>query len=171
MNTQPLLGPALFAVAVVCTAAMAEDVPAVDKAIEKSIKDLRSVRDRTKNPADKERLSEAIAALEKVAAKDGPGKGDARDKLYTRAAFKALVVGKSKDQVKQLLGRPARTTELNSTEYSVIWHYKNLTKDPDAETIDPDANILFDVQGFAVSVDFVHFHGRSACWPVRRVSR
>jgi outer membrane protein assembly factor BamE (lipoprotein component of BamABCDE complex) len=157
MRTLLLLAPALFTAALLSTSVQAEDGTSADKVIERSIKDLKSARDLTSNPADKERLSEAIAALEKGAAKKGPGKEDNKNKVYTRAAFKQLVVGKSKEQVKALLGNPARTTELNSADYSVIWHYKNRTKDPDAEQIDPDANILFDVRGFAESVDFVHF--------------
>jgi hypothetical protein len=157
MRTQRLLAPALFAAALFCTAARAQVVPSADKAIEKAVKDLKFVRDRTTHPADKDKLSEAVAALERVAAKKKPGKDDNKTKRYTRAAFKALVVGKSKAQVKQILGKPARTTELNSVEYSVIWHYKNLTRDPDAEQDDPEANILFDDRGFVVSVDFVRF--------------
>jgi hypothetical protein len=157
MRTQRLLALALFAAALLCSAARAQYVPSADKAIEKAVKDLKFVRDRTPHPADKDKLSEAIAPLEQVAAKKKPGKDDNKTKRYTRAAFKALVVGKSKDQVKQILGKPARTTELNSAEYSVIWHYKNLTRDPDAEQGDPDANILFDDRGVAVSVDFVRF--------------
>jgi hypothetical protein len=150
MRTQLILAPALFAAALFCTGARAEDLPGADRTIEKAIKDLKSARDLTNNRAEKERLSEAIAALEKVAANKVPGK------VYTRAAFKALVVGKSKDQVKQLLGKPEMTIEFDDGEVSVAWTYKNVTKDPDAEKIDPDANILFDMRGVAVSVDFVH---------------
>jgi outer membrane protein assembly factor BamE (lipoprotein component of BamABCDE complex) len=156
MRTQLLLAPALFTAALLVTSARAENVRGADQAIEKSIKDLKVARDSTKNAADKERLLEAIAALEKVAAKKGPGKEDVKNKVYTRAAFKQLVVGKTKEQVKALLGPPTKTWELNDADYSVGWHYKNRTKDPDAEEIDPDANILFDAKGVAVSVDFFH---------------
>src|SRR5262245_32106336 len=117
MRTQLLLAPALFAAALLCTAARAQDAPGADKAIEKAVKDLKLARDRTTRPADKDELSQAVTALERVAAKDNPGKDDNKTRRYTRAAFKALVVGKSKDQVKQLLGKPARTTELNTADY------------------------------------------------------
>ena len=155
MRKHLLLAPALFTVALLCASTKAQDVPGADKAIEKSVKDLKTARDLANNPAEKERLSEAIAALEKVTAKKGPA--DTKKKVYTRAEFKNLVVGRSKEQIKQLLGKPEKTTELNSVEYNLVWHYKNVTKDPDAEKIDPDANILFDVQGIAVSVDYLHF--------------
>jgi hypothetical protein len=155
MRTQLFLTPVLFAAIFLCTAVRADEAPGADKVIEKSIKDLKAARDLTNNPADKERLSEAIAALEKVVAKKAPGQDDNK-KVFTRAMFKALVVGKTKDQVKQLLGKPEKTYELNDNEISVGWVYHNRTKDPDAEKIDPDANILFDLRGVAVSVDFVH---------------
>src|SRR6516164_3138396 len=80
MRTQPLHAVALLTTTLLCTGmARAEDVPSADKAIEKSIKDLKTARDMTNNPADKERLSEAIAALEKAAAKKEPGKEDGKE--------------------------------------------------------------------------------------------
>ena len=110
-----------------------------------------------KTAADKEKLAEAIAALEKVVAKNALLKEGVKKKVYTRAAFKKLVVGKSKDQVRQLFGKPETTTEADDNEFSVVWNYKNLTRDPDAVNIDPNANILFDKNGIAVSVDFLRF--------------
>jgi outer membrane protein assembly factor BamE (lipoprotein component of BamABCDE complex) len=140
-----------------CTVTNGQDAPVADKAIKSSIKSLKAALDSTKNAADRKKLTEAIAALEQVIAKKSPLNEGGKKKVYTRAAFKMMVVGKTKDQVRQLLGKPERTTEFNDNEFPVAWHYNNLTRDPDAMRIDPNANILFDMNGVAVSVDFFRF--------------
>jgi hypothetical protein len=153
----PALG--LFLPTLLCiNTTRAEDVPSADKATAASIQSLKAVRDRTNDAADKEKLSAAINSLEKLVAQKNLGNEDGKKKVLTRAEFKKMVIGRSKEQIKTLLGKPDSTTELgNSLEYSIIWHYRNRTQDPDAEKVDRNANILFDLKGFAVSVDFTVF--------------
>ena len=47
-------------------------------------------------------------------------------KTYTREEFKKLVMGKTKDEIRKVLGQPDSTTDL-------YWQYEKLTRDPDSK--------------------------------------
>jgi outer membrane protein assembly factor BamE (lipoprotein component of BamABCDE complex) len=69
-------------------------------------------------------------------------------KVYTREEFKKLLLGKSKQEVKDLLGKPDNTTEGGGKEN---WSYYRRTKDPDSGKVDKSVLISFEggkVAGF-----------------------
>lgn len=64
-----------------------------------------------------------------------PGK-----KTYTRKEFKALVMGKTQDEVTKLLGKPDSTGE---TLGEPFWDYKNVTNDPASGKNDDSVRVFF----------------------------
>lgn len=59
---------------------------------------------------------------------------------YTRDAFKKLVMGKSMDEVKAVLGKPDATGETLSEPY---WDFKKVTTDPASEKTDDFTRVQF----------------------------
>lgn len=61
-----------------------------------------------------------------------------REKTYTREEFKKLVLGKTKEEVIKLIGKPNRTKEDKYLgEYCLVWQYDGIAKDKDAIELDP----------------------------------
>ena len=63
-------------------------------------------------------------------------------KLYTRAEFKAAVMGMTTADVKELLGVPVRTTD-NGPGEDVYWYYRERTVDPVTGKTDLNAQLIF----------------------------
>lgn len=59
---------------------------------------------------------------------------------YTREEFKKLVMGRTKDQVMDAVGRPASTSEGGGFEF---WYYKHTTYDPISQKIDSSIQVCF----------------------------
>lgn len=72
------------------------------------------------------------------------------EKTYTRDAFKALVIGKTKEEIKKAVGTP---DEMPETDYRDTWGYRNTTYAPDGKNYDRIATIYFK-DGKAERVDF-----------------
>jgi hypothetical protein len=81
----------------------------------------------------------------------GPAKG-AMQKTYTRDEFKKLVMGKTMEEVKALLGAPDRTRD--AAGGVVRWHYNQRTVDPANGKPDILAEVNFDKDGVVGSVNF-----------------
>jgi hypothetical protein len=78
--------------------------------------------------------------------KSGPGGTTATAKrVYGRREFEALVKGKTKPQVIDLLGKP----EAGSGGSPEGWMYKEVTRDPVTGKIDSSAWVWFDRAGIA----------------------
>jgi outer membrane protein assembly factor BamE (lipoprotein component of BamABCDE complex) len=67
--------------------------------------------------------------------------GKPAGKVYTREEFKKLVMGKSKQEVKDLLGKPDETVDSGGDEVS--WCYRRRTTDPDSGKADDSAWVIF----------------------------
>lgn len=71
-------------------------------------------------------------------------------KVWTRDEFKALVMGKTKDELLELVGNPDDTGEFRKQAY---WHYYQRTQDPVAKNVDPGVMVYFD-GNVVVEVEF-----------------
>jgi hypothetical protein len=81
----------------------------------------------------------------------GPATG-AMKKTYTREEFKKLVMWKTMDEVKALLGAPDRTRD--AAGGVVRWHYNHRSVDPTNGKPDILAEVNFDKDGVVASVNF-----------------
>jgi hypothetical protein len=81
----------------------------------------------------------------------GPVNG-AMKKTYTRDEFKKLVIGKTMEEVKALLGAPDRTRD--AAGGIVRWHYNQRTIDPVNGKPDILAEVNFGLNGVVESVNF-----------------
>lgn len=73
-------------------------------------------------------------------------------KVYTREEFKALVVGKSQDEIMKLLGRPAKTSEYG--DGTTGWKYEGITVDPISQKMDNTAYADFDRSKICTRVSY-----------------
>jgi SmpA / OmlA family len=69
--------------------------------------------------------------------------------VRSREQWRKLLAGKSKDQVLQTMGQPARRSEGPES-----WTYQNRSRDPVSDTIDPTMVIYFDESGTVERVEF-----------------
>jgi hypothetical protein len=67
-------------------------------------------------------------------------------RVYTRADFSRLVLGKSEDEVIDAVGRPNETSEDDDARY---WHFKKRTFDP--MTQEKDENVQVIIKGGKVA--------------------
>lgn len=75
---------------------------------------------------------------------------DHRPPLYSREQFSALVTGKTEVEVFDAVGKPSNTSVDSEATY---WHYRNLTRDPVAGTIDSDVQLVFE-KGRVVALNY-----------------
>jgi hypothetical protein len=61
-------------------------------------------------------------------------------RIYARAEFKELVMGKTADEVIAAVGKPDRT---EADEFGTYWHYRGRTTDPVTGKTDPDTRLEF----------------------------
>lgn len=67
-----------------------------------------------------------------------------REKIYERQEFKKLIWGKTKEEVKELIGKPNRTSyQKDAGDNMLTWHYDGITKDKDAVEVDETTVIWF----------------------------
>jgi len=71
--------------------------------------------------------------------------------VYTREAFATLVVGKTKDEVRKILGQPEST---NGGAGSESWRYLQVTTDPVTGKADHSTTLWFDAHGRVERVSF-----------------
>ena len=71
-------------------------------------------------------------------------------KLMTREEFRAAVIDKTPDEVRQAVGVPNETTEFGS---ATSWVYRWRTKDPVTGKTDPSCGVTFQ-RGKVISVNF-----------------
>jgi outer membrane protein assembly factor BamE (lipoprotein component of BamABCDE complex) len=69
-------------------------------------------------------------------------KGATEGKVYTREQFRALIIGKTREEVIKAVGKPERTQEVSG--YGEYWFYRNLTKDPITDKLDFSAQVVFE---------------------------
>jgi outer membrane protein assembly factor BamE (lipoprotein component of BamABCDE complex) len=82
----------------------------------------------------------------------GPAIESAARKTYPRDEFKLLVIGKTKDEVKAVLGAPSSTSEASDETY---WYYQGVSTDPATGKTDYRAQIAFSNKtGKVVAVNF-----------------
>lgn len=70
--------------------------------------------------------------------------------VYDREDFRRLLQGKTPAEVREAVGTPDRTSEDSDTAY---WHYRRRTRDPIADRLDGDAQVVFR-EGRVVSVSY-----------------
>jgi hypothetical protein len=71
-------------------------------------------------------------------------------KVYTRAEFRDLVMGKTPGEVRTLLGPPKKESE---SPTRVVWQYQQRTTDPATSKLDGEALVLFENER-VVRVDY-----------------
>lgn len=81
----------------------------------------------------------------------GCGPGKQAKKTYTRDELRAAVVGKTKDEVVSLIGKPDRTEEPHKGNY---WSYWGVNIDPATGKRDASAYLYFDAEGRVKKVEF-----------------
>jgi outer membrane protein assembly factor BamE (lipoprotein component of BamABCDE complex) len=64
-------------------------------------------------------------------------------KVYSLEEFKALVMGKTQDEILELLGKPASMSD-NRGPNGGQWFYHDITKDPATNKIDANIRIRFE---------------------------
>lgn len=62
-------------------------------------------------------------------------------KIYTRAEFKKIVVGKTPDEVLKAVGKPTSTQENGDR---ITWYYDDVTRDPVTEKLDVSVQLVFE---------------------------
>jgi hypothetical protein len=72
--------------------------------------------------------------------------------IYSRDDFKALILGKTSNQIILLLGRPNQTQETGSRV--MLWYYNEITVDQYSERIDDLVQIYFQ-DNIAVDITFL----------------
>src|SRR5438270_194190 len=70
----------------------------------------------------------------------GSAGNEPQEPVYLREEFTGLILGKTPEEVRQLLGTPAKTSSDPDTEY---WHYRNRSRDPVTGRLDSDVQIVF----------------------------
>jgi outer membrane protein assembly factor BamE (lipoprotein component of BamABCDE complex) len=63
-----------------------------------------------------------------------------QDTVYSRDEFTSQILGQTPDEVRELLGTPAKTSEDPDAEY---WHYRHRTRDAITGRLDEDVQIVF----------------------------
>lgn len=69
-----------------------------------------------------------------------------------RVAFRSLVIGKSRDEVRAAIGKPNSTLGIGGTD---AWEYTRRTVDPVTNKIDDVAQVIFDESQTATDVNFL----------------
>jgi len=69
-----------------------------------------------------------------------PSDGRHEPPAYTRAEFTALIMGKTTQEVLEVLGEPARRSQDSEAEY---WHYRQRTRDPLTDRTDILVQVVF----------------------------
>jgi outer membrane protein assembly factor BamE (lipoprotein component of BamABCDE complex) len=76
----------------------------------------------------------------------------AAKKTWPRDDFKTLVIGKTKDEVKAVLGAPSSTSEATDETY---WYYQDVSTDPATGKTDYKTQIAFSNKtGKVIAVNF-----------------
>jgi len=70
-----------------------------------------------------------------------PTQTEPANKLYTRDEFRALLMGKSMDEVIQLIGKPKSTSD--TPDRNPMWLYRGITYDPLAKNTDISTYVYF----------------------------
>ncbi len=109
----------------------------------------KAQKDRVDKEAAKKADEDAKRAERDAKAKDR----DDKNRKYTRDEFKQLVVGKSRDEVIALLGKPKTTQQVGGVDF---WEYPGRTTDPVTGKTDHNAQVEFDGDR-ASDVSFVRF--------------
>ena len=109
----------------------------------------KAQKDRADKEAAKKADEDAKRAERDAKAKDR----DDKNRKYTRDEFKQLVVGKSRDEVIALLGKPKTTQQVGGVDF---WEYPGRTTDPVTGKTDHNAQVEFDGDR-ASDVSFVRF--------------
>ncbi len=106
-----------------------------------------------KERADKE-VAKKAAEEARRAERDAKAKDrDDKNRKYTRDEFKRLVIGRTRDEVIELLGKPKATQQVGEVDH---WDYPGRTTDPVTGKTDHNAEVLFD-GARASEVSFVRF--------------
>lgn len=84
--------------------------------------------------------------------KDAQADKDKQPKVRDRDAFKATIIGRTKDEVLELIGRPEKTSVPFSSE---AWDYKGVSRDPIADRVDRTTTVWFNQAG---TVERITYH-------------
>ena len=71
--------------------------------------------------------------------------------VMTRSELKTAIVGKSKETVIQIIGKPEQTQDMGGME---LWYYSGITYDPITENYDNMIQIMFDDNGDVATISF-----------------
>lgn len=98
-----------------------------------------------------------LAGCGKVADEKGTKGGDhvpkaepAEKKVYSRDEFRALIMGKSQDEVIKAVGKPEMTQDLSGDVY---WNFSNVTRDSVTGEVDGNVQVVFE-KGRVVRVNY-----------------
>jgi outer membrane protein assembly factor BamE (lipoprotein component of BamABCDE complex) len=75
-----------------------------------------------------------------AAARSGSSREKDQRTVYNRDAFSPLVLGKTEEEVYQIIGKPDSTSEDSESRY---WHYRKCTRDPVSKEPDMDVQLVF----------------------------
>ena len=113
-------------------------IPDYTEAIRLDPKDARAYWGRGVAYGKKDEIDKAITDLTEAIRLDP---AYAKSKLLDRDVFKKLVIGKTKVQVLDLLGKPDNTFEVAPWQY---WEYKKRTKDSVTDKGDGTVQLMFE---------------------------
>lgn len=74
-----------------------------------------------------------------------------KPKVRTREELKTLLVGKTEQEVIEILGKPERTNEFLGEK---MWRYENVTYDPISGRVDPSTWVDFNRDGKVEKLTF-----------------
>lgn len=83
--------------------------------------------------------------------KGGGGTATVKKQLPTREELRTKLMGKTKEEVKAMLGKPNDTKEKNAGNY---WIYENIARDPVSEQVDFLTWVRFDDKDRVREVDY-----------------
>lgn len=83
----------------------------------------------------------ALALTAGRQAETRPTQTEPANKLYTRDEFRQLLMGKTADEVIQLIGKPKSTSD--TPDRNPMWLYRGITYDPLAKNTDISTYVYF----------------------------
>jgi hypothetical protein len=91
-----------------------------------------------------------VVGVEQLGSSNKTNHGAGSQKIYLREEFRAMLLGKTQDEVLEIVGKPESTSDSGDLS---SWHYKRITKDPVTDKIDSIVFVHFD-RGRVSSVDY-----------------
>jgi outer membrane protein assembly factor BamE (lipoprotein component of BamABCDE complex) len=93
-----------------------------------------------------------LAGCDQIKNAAGPVEKEQAQKTWPREEFRALLMGKTQEQVIRAVGRPGKTTD--GVGGDTYWYYNHATVDPITGKTDPHVQVAFTSDGVVRSVRY-----------------